>query len=44
MAPAPALALVAHDQMKDAMVAFARDHLEYLARFARALGHRKATP
>jgi methylglyoxal synthase len=29
-----AIALVAHDQMKDAMVAFARDHSAELARFA----------
>ena len=29
-----AIALVAHDQMKDAMVAFARDHGAELARFA----------
>ncbi len=31
MASAPALALVAHDQMKDTMVAFARDHRRRLA-------------
>jgi methylglyoxal synthase len=31
---APAIALVAHDQMKDAMVAFARDNAATLSRFA----------
>jgi methylglyoxal synthase len=34
MASAPALALVAHDQMKDTMVAFARDHRAVLAQCA----------
>jgi len=33
MDSAPALALVAHDQMKDAMVAFARDNRGRLAQF-----------
>ena len=34
MASAPALALIAHDQMKDTMVAFARDHRAVLAQCA----------
>jgi methylglyoxal synthase len=33
MAAGGAVALIAHDQMKDAMVAFARDHRAALARF-----------
>jgi len=34
MAAAAALALIAHDQKKDEMVAFARDHAAQLAKFA----------